>query len=255
MHLHSKTGILQIAQSFLDQHPEGVLEVLGPTASGKTAFAVEIAHLFAPAEIISVDSRQVFTGFDVSSAKIIDQEKQGIPHWGIDLVTPEDPFSVADFQKYAFEKIVEIQARGHRPILCGGTMLWLDAISENYIFSDSKDEKSTQKAPPRWPFLKIGIHWDRASLYERCNQRAVWMFENGLINEVQHILQKYPNMTRSARTNFGYGEVGEYLEGKISYQEALALNQKRNRNYAKRQLTWWRGREDLVWAEGSSKFS
>lgn len=250
MIVSSKQDIISLIQDFLQKNPDAVLEVLGPTASGKTAFVVELAHQFGPAEIISVDSRQVFKGFDVSSAKITHQEMRGIPHWGIDLVTPEEPFSVADFQAYAFEKIQEILDRGNRPILCGGTMLWLDAVSEHYIFSDSKEEKSTQKATPLWPFLKIGMHWDRAPLYERCNQRSVWMFENGLIEEVREIPERYPQMTRSARTNFGYKEISAYLAGEISYDEALLLNQKRNRNYAKRQLTWWRGREDIVWVEG-----
>lgn len=252
MNIFSKKEIFQKISDFLDQNPNGVLEIFGPTASGKTDLSVEIAKTFGPAEVISVDSRQVFRGFDVSSAKITEEEMQGVPHWGLDLITPEEEYSVADFQWYAFQKIQEIQVRGPVPILCGGTMLWLDAISENYIFAENKKEKSTQKGSPRWPFLKIGIHWNRDVLYNRCNRRAVGMFEHGLIEEVQTMRKHYPAMTRSASTNLGYQEIQAYLDGLYSFQEALEHYQKRTRNYAKRQLTWWRGRDDIQWIEGAN---
>lgn len=251
MQIYTPLEIFSRVEDFFAKNPQGVLEILGPTASGKTDFALEVAQKYAPAEIISVDSRQIFKGFSLSSAKITSEEQKGIPHFGLDVVSPEEDYSVADFQAYAFEKIREIHSRRHRAIMCGGTMLWLDAVSENYLFSPDKNQKSNQKDTPLWPFLKIGIHWDRTVLYERCNKRALWQFEGGLIEEVKNVTQKYPRMTRSARTNFGYKEVQDYLEGKLSYEQALELNQKRNRNYAKRQLTWWRGREDVLWVEGA----
>ena len=130
--------------------------------------------------------------------------------------------------------------------------MWLDAVSENYIFSDKS--KSRKKGPPKWEFLKLGLKWPREVLYERINKRARWQFENGLIEETKYILERYPHITRNAFTSFGYKEIKDYLEGKISYERALAINQRRNRNYAKRQLTWWRGREDIVWIEGEEIF-
>jgi tRNA dimethylallyltransferase len=122
-------------------------------------------------------------------------------------------------------------------------------VSENYVFSEEKSEKSTRKAPPRDPVLKIGIHWDRKVLYDRINARAEQQFEQGLIEETEKILKKY-TLSRSALTSFGYREIQDFLDGRISRAEALAANQKRNRNYAKRQLTWWRGREDVLWVRG-----
>ncbi len=251
MQLFSKSEILAKIQSFLSEYPEGVIEILGPTASGKSDFAIEVAKILENTEIISVDSRQVYRDIDISAAKISKSEMQGIPHHGIDILMPDQEFSVYDFQQYAFQTIEEIKSRGNTPILCGGTMLWLDAVSENYIFADKKDEKSTKKGEPKFPVLKIGIQWDREILYERINQRAVQQFESGLIEETAELMEKY-KITKSAFTSFGYQEIKDFLDGKITRAEAITANQKRNRNYAKRQLTWWRGREDVVWMDGTT---
>lgn len=254
MNLFSKSEILQKVLAFCEQNPQGVLEILGPTASGKTDFTVEVAHFLEKsigkkAEVIVVDSRQVYRECDISSAKITKEEMGGVVHWGSDLKNPDEDFSVFSFQQYAFEKIEEILDRGHIPILSGGTMLWLDAVSENYIFSDKKEDKSQEKGIPKWSFLKVGLHWEREVLYERINDRAVKQFENGLIEETAAILKKY-KVSPSVMTSFGYTEIKDFLEGRISYESALMQNQKRNRNYAKRQSTWWRGRADILWMEG-----
>ncbi len=252
MNLFSQADIQQNALSFLEENSKGVIEILGPTASGKTGFSVYIAKWIEKmhgkkCEIISFDSRQVFRGCDISSAKIMEEEMQEIPHHGLNIADPSETYCVVQFQKYAFEKIEEILSRGNVPILCGGTMLWLDAVTENYIFTDDPSEKSTQRGKPHWPVLKIGMHWDRAKLYERLNLRSVQMFEGGMIEETKEMLQK--NLSKSLLTSFGYQEIAAWLEGKISKEEALALNQQRNRKYAKRQLTWWRGREDVLWID------
>ena len=126
-------------------------------------------------------------------------------------------------------------------------MLWLVAISENYVFTDNPDIKSAERKAPRWPFLKIGMHWDRAILYDRLNQRSVQMFEGGMIEETQEMLTK--KLSRSTLSSFGYQEITAWIAGETTKEEALSLNQKRNRNYAKRQLTWWRGREDVLWID------
>ena len=255
MEFFSKTEIFKKIDAFLKKNPNGVIEILGPTASGKTGFSIEVAKMLGGAEIISVDSRQVYRGIDISSAKILKEEMQGVPHHGLELINPDEVFSVYDFQQYAFHTIEAIQNKGNVPILCGGTMLWLDAVSENYIFLCGGRQSPFQetlpgggKGTPKWPFLKIGIHWDRQVLYDRINARAVQQFESGLIEETKDVLAKY-NISNSAFTSFGYREIKDYLDGKISYGRALELNQQRNRNYAKRQLTWWRGREDVLWVE------
>ncbi len=250
--LHSPAEMLEKTREFLQKNPQGIIEILGPTASGKTGYSLYLAkwieeNFAEKCEIISVDSRQVFREMDISSAKITAEEMQGIPHHGLDLINPDEEFSVADFQQYAFEKIAEIQARGNRVILCGGTMLWLDAISENYIFTDKKGVKSNKKGKPKWPVFKIGMYWKRSKLYKRTDLRSELLFEQGLIAETREILQKYPKITKSALTSFGYLEIKQYLDGEITLERALELNKQKNRKYAKRQLTWWRGRDDVHW--------
>ena len=245
MKVYSKVAIFEKIDAFLLAHPDGVLEILGPTASGKTDFSVEVALRLGNAEVISVDSRQVFRDINVSSAKITEEEMKGVVHHGLDLVGPDESFSVYDFQQYCFGVVDEIRVRGNVPILCGGTMLWLDSVSENYVFSfDGK--KSDKKGKPRFPVLKIGIYWDREVLYERINRRSVLQFSGGMIEECVALLKKY-KFSKSAFTSFGYREVLDMLEGRSTRDEALRLNQRRNRNYAKRQETWWRGRGDVVW--------
>jgi len=191
--MFSKTEILAQAKDFLAKNPNGILEILGPTASGKTGFSIELAEFLNQkcgknVEIISVDSRQVYRDCDISSAKITTAEMAGVPHHGLDIVNLDEPYSVVKFQAYCFGLIPKIQARGNIPVLCGGTALWLDAVSENYIFSEAVDErgqfkKSDQKSEPRWPVFKIGLHWDRESLYERLNARASSIKMNGDASE------------------------------------------------------------------------
>jgi tRNA dimethylallyltransferase len=195
-----------------------------------------------------VYSRQIFKGCDISSAKITEEEMEGIVHHGIDMVDLETEYSVYDWQQYCFETIEAIKIRGNIPMLAGGTMLWLDAVTLNYDF-DEKGTKSDRQCEPRWPVLKLGLQWPRETLYERINQRAQAQFENGLIEETKQVLQDSPNITKSAFTSFGYLEIEGYLNGIITYDEALIKNQQRNRNYAKKQLTWWRGRDDVIWLE------
>lgn len=259
--------ITPLVQNFLAQNPRGLLVMLGPTASGKTGLSVQLSHwiqnnLKQTVEIISVDSRQVYRDCDMSSAKISEAEKKGVLHHGIDIVDLETEYSVFDWQAYCYKTIKEIQTRGNIAMLAGGTMLWLDAVTENYEFSTDQPLnetagelnnkgflKSTTKADPLWPCLKLGLMWPREVLYERINQRAVQQFESGLIEETQQVLQTHPDITKTAFTSFGYQEIEAYLKGLMTYAEALSKNQQRNRNYAKKQLTWWRGREDVYWVE------
>ncbi|MCF7812780.1 hypothetical protein K9M59_04295 [Candidatus Gracilibacteria bacterium] len=251
MKLYTKAEILKEIDSFLNKESvqKKIIEILGPTGSGKTGFALDLTQRFKKAEILSVDSRQVYREIDIASAKISTEKQQGIPHHGLNLIDPNQEMSVYEFQQYGFRIIDEILSRGNLPILCGGTMLWLDAISENYQFDASPRVKSDRKGPSRYEVLKIGIHWTREKLYERINARAKKQFDAGLIEETQKILSQY-TLSRSAMTSFGYQEIQHFLKGEIFREEALDLNQKRNRNYAKRQLTWWRGRKDVLWVDG-----
>ena len=94
--------------------------IVGPTASGKTELAIRIAKKFN-GEVISADSRAIYRGLDIGTAKPTSEEQQGIPHWGIDIVDPGERFTAANFKVYAQRKISEIRSRGHLPIIAGGT--------------------------------------------------------------------------------------------------------------------------------------
>ena len=126
-----------------------VLVIVGPTASGKSALAIKIAKKHN-GEIISADSRAIYKYVDIASAKPTEEEQDGIKHWGIDIVSPEDfseeyyeenktpmttPFTAADFKKYAEQKIAEIQKKGKLPIIVGGTGLYIDALVYDYSFN------------------------------------------------------------------------------------------------------------------------
>lgn len=121
-----------------------LIVIVGPTASGKTKLAIEIAKQYG-GEIIAADSRTIYKDLDIGTAKPSIQEQQGIPHFGLDLVAPGEPFSAADFKVYAEQKISEIRGRGHVPILVGGTGLYVDGVVFDYRFGASVDTLTREK--------------------------------------------------------------------------------------------------------------
>ena len=124
--------------------PAPLIVIAGPTASGKTALAVELASKFN-GEIICADSRSIYKGLDIGTAKPTEYEQRIVPHWGLDLVEPNERFTAADFKRYAEQKISEIRARGHVPFLVGGTGLYIDAVIFDYQFGGKANEKLRQK--------------------------------------------------------------------------------------------------------------
>ena len=113
-----------------------LLAIIGPTASGKTALAIEIAKKF-DGEIVAADSRTVYKYLDIGTAKPNKQEQFGIPNWGFNLATPGQTYTVADFKKYTTQKIKEIQKRHKLPILVGGSGLYIDAVLYNFVLVSS----------------------------------------------------------------------------------------------------------------------
>ena len=111
-----------------------LIVILGPTASGKTGYAIRLAQLIG-GEIICADSRTVYQGMDVGTAKPTKHEREMVPHWAIDLVEPNQRFTLYDFQRYAQTKIEEIRERGHVPMLVGGSGLYIDSVIYDYQLS------------------------------------------------------------------------------------------------------------------------
>ena len=116
-----------------------LIVIAGPTASGKTALAVRLAERVG-GEIICADSRTIYTGMDIGTAKPTCDERANVPHWGLDLVEPGGRFTVADFKAYAEQKIAEIRERGNVPFLVGGTGLYIDAIVFDFAFAGEANE-------------------------------------------------------------------------------------------------------------------
>ena len=121
-----------------------LIVIAGPTASGKTALAIKMARRFG-GEIVCADSRTVYKGMDVGTAKPTTEEQALVPHWGLNLVEPGERFTVADFKDYAEAKICEIRQRGHIPFLVGGTGLYIDSVVFDFAFTGEEDDELRQR--------------------------------------------------------------------------------------------------------------
>lgn len=269
-----------------------VIAIVGPTASGKTKLAIDLAKQI-DGEIISADSRYVYKGFDIASAKPTMEEREGVPHHLIDIVEPEVDYSVADFYDDAREKIYEIINQGKTPIVAGGTGLYFRVLLETYdlprveanpelraeldlrekedlleelklldpvsyekiknankrrivralevtkILGKPFSEASIEKEPEFDVDWRIPYIESREVLYDRINKRVDIMVEQGIIEETQRLLEKHGRIKNFICT-IGYQEILTYLDGEASLEEALDKLKQHTRNYAKRQLTWFR---------------
>lgn len=281
-----------------------VLAVVGPTASGKTALAVELAKRL-DGEIVSADSMQIYKGMDIASAKPTEAEKQGIPHHMMDFLSPETPYSVAEYVKAARACILEIHKRQKLPILVGGTGLYVDSLLTGTQFIETETDfdlrarletefdalggekmleklaafdrdtaarlhpnnrkriirafevytltgktmtealaASREKPSPFTPCY-IGIAYEnREILYDRINRRVDIMLENGLLAEARAFFQGTPDTAAQA---IGYKELKPYLDGVLSLDEAVENLKRATRNYAKRQITWFKRNPQIHW--------
>jgi len=122
----------------LERAESPLVVIVGPTASGKTSLAVTLAEKF-DGEIICADSRTVYKGMDIGTAKPTNAEQTRVPHWGLNLIAPDQHFTAADFKRYAEQKIEEIRHRGKIPFLVGGTGLYVDAVIFDYQFGEQGD--------------------------------------------------------------------------------------------------------------------
>lgn len=145
-----------------------LIAIVGPTASGKTSLAIRVAK-FCDGEIISADSRAVYRGLDIGTAKPTPEEQLAIPHWGIDLVNPGERFTVADFKSYADEKIAEIRSRNKVSIIVGGTGLYVDAVLYDYKFTSYSSRVDLRKKYEQKSLTE---------LYNYCNKHNITLPEN-----------------------------------------------------------------------------
>ena len=226
--------------------------IVGPTGSGKTGLSIEIAlelknrGIFDGCEIISADSRAIYRGMDIGTAKPTVEEMRGVQHWGIDLVGPGERFTVADFKQYAEEKIKEIIQRGHLPIIAGGTGLYVDALIYNYSFSEEAKKSYSDRNKMSDRYLVIGIDWPRDELKKRLLLRSEQLFAQPIEEEYRRVAAEYAADSQAMKSDI-YPIVRDMLDGKISREEAIRRNATVDWHLAKRQLTWFKRNQEIIW--------
>ena len=229
--------------------------ILGPTGSGKTGVSIEIAKAIG-GEIISADSRAIYKGMDIGTAKPTREEMQGIPHYGLDLVEPGERFTVADWKKYAEAKIKDIQSRGKVPIIAGGTGLYIDALIYDYHFKgptghkigDIEQKTCSDRTEVKGDYLLIGIKWSTEALRARLSKRIDQMFTPELYAETNKLVQKYGWGSEAMKSDI-YEYAWKYMQGELSLDKAKELCFYEDWHLAKRQLTWFKRNKQIIWLE------
>ena len=290
--------------------------VVGPTASGKTKLAVQLAKAY-DGEVVSCDSMQIYKHMDIGTAKPTPEEMEGVRHHLIDIIEPGEDFSVGKYVQLADACVQDILSRGRTVIIAGGTGLYVDSLISGRTFAPvpqtgkrealearmreaggeamlealravdpeaaqrlhPADEKriiralevyeetgktitqhnlETQAIPPRYRPVWLGLDYaDRAVLYRRIDLRVDLMLQAGLLDEIRALLALGVSPDTTAMQAIGYKEFFGALDGSCTLEEAATLCKQRSRNYAKRQLTWFRRNPEIRWLRltGQEDFS
>lgn len=283
----------------------------GPTAVGKTKASIGLAKAIG-GEIISADSMQVYKKMDIGSAKIRDDEMEGVNHYLIDVLDPAEEFNVVLFQKMAKQAMEEIYANGHIPIVVGGTGFYIQALLYNIDFTQENEdnhirteletiakeqgadylhqmlreidarsaetihannvkrvvraieyyrqtgkpisehnEKERQKESP-YAFAYFVLMDERQKLYDRIEKRIDVMIEEGLLDEVKALYEEGYTRDMVSMQGLGYKEILDYLDGKMTLEEAIYVLKRDTRHFAKRQITWFKREKDVCWIDKSA---
>ena len=268
------------------------LVIAGPTGVGKTDLSLKLAKELKT-EIISADSMQIYKGMDIGTAKIKQEEMNGIKHYIIDIVFPDEDYSVGNFERDVNKILSEKEKNNENIIIAGGTGLYINAVTDGISELPEKDEnlrktlseksleelqKELYSLDPEsyneidiknkvrvmralevcilggekfsilknknikrnnYDFLKILLIRDREELYERIDRRVDIMMQEGLLQEVKGIYDKYSSSLYKISA-IGYKELFSYFDGEISLDEAVDKIKTESRRYAKRQMTWFR---------------
>ena len=278
----------------------GLIVILGPTASGKSALALDMACRFH-LPILNGDSRQVYRGMDVGTAKATPAQQRLAPHCLLDLREPDQPMTVQEFQAMARQCILHFHRRGITPLLVGGSGLYLAAVTQGLrppalppqpalrrqlaalgqphchgllrcadpvaahgihpndavrtqralevIYGTGRAHSLQQRRhPPTYPILEIGLAPE--DLHHRIHQRTAAMATGGLLEETQQLMERFGPELPLLQT-MGYREACQLLTGCMDHHQAVATINRRTRQYAKRQLTWFRGQHQAHWLTGA----
>ena len=281
-----------------------IVSIIGPTASGKTELAVDLALKFS-GEIISADSMQIYKEFEISTAKPTLAQRQKIKHHLINILHVNEEFSVAQYTALAKKAVNNVWCHGKLPFLVGGTGLYVDSLIKNIEFENkitsnenirskleetsnselfeilnnidpesaqsihinnrkriiraieffytsgypiSTQVKNSQNNISPYKVCKMGLNFkDRKLLYNRINLRVEKMFKLGLIEEVKNISSNNINLSKTAAGAIGYKEILEYIKGETDLISAKETLKKATRNYAKRQITWFKRDTEINW--------
>ena len=281
--------------------------ILGPTGSGKTALSLAMAEKLL-GEIVNCDSVAMYRDFNIGTAKPTPEERVRAPHHLFDFVDPNQYMTAGEYARLARQTLGEISARGHLPIVVGGTGLYLRALLEGLFPGPQRSEElrerlreraaargsahlhrilirldreaaekihpndapkliraievclgSRSKMTELWRegreplqgfrILRLGLDPDRGALYARINERAEEMFASGLVEETESLRERFGAATR-ALASLGYKQAMQLLNGELTRDQAIQAAQQAHRNYAKRQMTWFRREPDVVWLKG-----
>ena len=283
--------------------------IVGPTGSGKTAIAMEVAERLG-AEIVNADSRQLYVGMDIGTAKPSADERRRVPHHLIDVRTPDQPLDVAEFVAMARGAILDIARRGRRALVVGGSGFYLRALcggifSGPSASSEIRGEFERIAAERGIPFLHdelmkidpasasriqrndlyrivralevhritgipISVHQERhrfaqrefdtltiaievprAQLYQGINARFDTMVAEGFADEVRRLLAAGYSPERPPLNTIGYREIASFIHGEMTLEVAVDLAKRKTRQFAKRQLTWFRHEPEVTWVDAS----
>lgn len=279
--------------------------LVGPTAVGKSRTAILLAQKLN-AEIISLDSVQVYKGLNILSSKPTKNMLKKVRHHLLDIVRPEDEFDAAAYRRLAMRKINEIHRKGKIPLFAGGSGLYMNVVI-NGIFKDAgKDESLRERLyaqvktkgsqflynklkridplaaskihlhdvrriiralevysltgrpisalwnkrrglSDKYEITLFGLNKDRERLYNDINQRVEEMFAQEVVNEVRGLLRR--KLSRTCGQAIGLKEIRGYLDGNYDLECAKELMKRNTRNYAKRQLTWFRKDKRIRWID------
>ncbi|OGJ56971.1 hypothetical protein A3H90_02065 [Candidatus Peribacteria bacterium RIFCSPLOWO2_02_FULL_55_36] len=250
--------------SHLKKAKKPLLVLLGPTASGKTVFSIEVAkwvnslpHAPHPnplprgewtqAEIINADSRQLYKYMDIGTAKITTEEMEDIPHHLFSILDPKEKVTVGWYKQTAERTIDDVLSRGNIPILVGGSMLYISAVTDGYVFT-GKGGKHVVPVP--YDILILGLSRPRSELVQRIGERTSHLLQNGWIIEVEYLLTHGYAVHDLGMKSHGYREIAEWILDWKNAEKLPVLTEQINaatRQYAKRQMTWWKRDERIQW--------
>ena len=278
-----------------------VIVLIGPTASGKTDLAIEIAQ-YLQINIHNIDSRQIYRGMDIGTAKPTKEQQKQIKHFLIDIENPNSPINVKEFQNIATKSINNEIKNNRSPFLVGGSGLYMNSIIRGFITPNvppqeflrkqllslgqeycwqllkvcdpitskkinSEDKTRTIRAlevfystgqpislqqymnPPPWKVIELGL--DREDLHQRIQRRAQYMFNNGLIEETKYIIAKYGENIPLLKT-IGYEEANAAIKNAYSINKAIEITVNKTINFAKRQRTWFRNKNNPLWLDNKN---